>query len=148
MRRKVSSLEGGRNVIETGAYKLEVCDFKITDGNKGPYVVVDVMVVGPEHQKEHYGKHAELGFSTVGVALKPWLLAMGMSEDDDIELDDKDELESILRTHCKGKIIFAEVEKIQRGEFWNNTVEKPWANVYTAELSDGDYQEGGGGVPF
>ena len=139
MRKRVGDLKGGRSVIPEGDYKLKVCDFQIKDGKAGPYVVVDLMVVGPAHQTELFGQHTEIGFSTVGVALKPWLLALGMSEDDSIELEDKDELESILRTHCKDSIIFAEVTKTKQGEYENNTIEKPWVNVSASELGANDY---------
>lgn len=139
MRKRVGDLKGGRSVIPEGDYKLKVCDFQIKDGKAGPYVVVDLMVVGPAHQTELFGQHTEIGFSTVGVALKPWLLAMGMSEDDSVELEDKDELESILRTHCRDSIIFAVVTKSKKGEYENNEVEKPWVNVSASELSPSDY---------
>jgi len=147
-RERIGDLQGGKKVVPDGGYKFQVKGFRIKDANAGPLVIVDVMVVGPVHQAEFFGKHTELAFSTAGVALKPWLLAMGMSEDDKIEKGDKDELESILNTHCKGRIIFAEVLKVERDGYDNNQVDKPWVNVNAAELAPDDYSKGDDSVPF
>lgn len=141
MKKKVGNLKGGRNVIPDGAYKLKCCDFQIKHAPAGPYVVVDVMVVGPEHQQAFFGQHTEIGFSMAGAGVKPWLVAMGMKEEDEIEMDDKNELESILRTHCKGRIVMAEVIKIKNTQgYENNTIDKPWINIGASELSKGDYE--------
>lgn len=143
MKKRIGDLKGGRNVIPTGSYKLKVCDFRVVDANAGPLIIVDVMVVGPEHQKELFGQHTELAFSTAGVGLKPWLMAMGMSEDDSIELDNKGELERTLILHCKDSIIFAEVEKVRKGDYDNNIVDKPWSNVGPSQLGNEDYSTPG-----
>src|SRR3990167_7984919 len=136
---------GGRDVLPTGQYKFKVTDLKVVDGASGYcYPVLDVMVVGPDAQKEFYGKHIELGFSLAptSVGAKPWLEALGFDEEDEIEVQDSSILEPYLKKRIKGAVVMANIEKgkDKSGQYDQNNVTPPW-EVYPADLTETDYHD-------
>ena len=145
--------KGGKSTIPTGDYKLQASDFKVIEkeGLAGLLVVVDLMVIGPPHQKEFYGKHTEIAFSMAesaeGVA-KSFLIAMGCTEDDTPPRNSAEELENFLRRKCKKNIVMATVTlgKDRTGQYDQNSIDKPWENIGASVKSEGDY--GDDGIPF
>ena len=144
---KVRNLKGGKNVIPSGEYKLQAKDFKGVNAPAGPLAVIDFMVVGPMYQKALFGQHTELAFSTAAEGvMKAWLLALGVSEDEELPdsiFKDTESLENWLRVNCKDAVVFAKVEKTKdkTKQYDNNQVDKPWDNVHSTELGEGDYKE-------
>ena len=148
-RKPVREFEGGsKKTLPSGTYRFEITDLKVVDGSSGYcYPVLDVMVIGPEAQKELYGKHCELGFSLSpnSASAKPWLEALGFDEDDEIEVNDSVALDAQLRkAGVKGTIISATIEKgkDKSGKYDQNSVTPPW-EVYPADRAEGDYREPG-----
>ncbi len=136
----------GRTILPEGDYKLKVKGFKVIDKESlaGLLVVCDVMVVGPNIQKEHFGKHTELTFSMAAEnAAKAFLLGMGCSEDDAPPVDNADDLLRFLKEHCLGNIFYAHISagKDPSGRFDRNSVENPWDSIMSAKLEEGDYFE-------